>query len=79
MAGGLDNKEYCPHCGADLQGHEIPEESRHHYGNYTHFSRKMGIYDRDRDMTVEWQCPDCGKRWPRDMGSVKGGAFRTHG
>lgn len=28
-------------------------------------SRAFGIYDQERDRTVEWACPDCGVRWPR--------------
>lgn len=27
-----DSKEYCPFCGADLQGSPIPKEIQHHYG-----------------------------------------------
>ena len=59
-----DSKEVCPYCTADLQGNPIPKEQQEAYGA-THFSRKIGIYDIDRDRTVEWQCPDCGCRWPR--------------
>jgi len=29
------------------------------------YSRMIGVYDRDRDRTVEWLCPDCGVRWDR--------------
>lgn len=58
----------CPKCKADLTGEEIPEEFRElHYGGKTHYSRKIGIYDWDRDMTVEWMCPDCEHRWPREF------------
>lgn len=64
-----DSKEYCPHCGADLQGDPIPEESQHHYSS-THFSRKIGIYDFWKDRTVEWMCPDCDGRWERRLKSV---------
>lgn len=55
----------CPR-GCDLRGAPIPEEHREFYGSTeTHFSRAIGIYDRDRDRTVEWHCPDCGVSWPR--------------
>jgi hypothetical protein len=54
----------CPN-GCDLTGEPIPEGARHHYGDKTHFSRCIGIYDHNRDRTVEWLCPDCGVRWPR--------------
>ena len=59
-----DSKENCPHCGVDLQGNPIPKKDQHLFGA-THFSRKIGVYDRDKDRTVEYQCPDCGKRWKR--------------
>lgn len=55
----------CPLCDADLQDWEIPAASQHLYGGKTHGSRRIGIYDTARDRTVEWQCPDCGGRWPR--------------
>jgi predicted RNA-binding Zn-ribbon protein involved in translation (DUF1610 family) len=31
------------------------------------WGREMGIYDRIEDRTVEWQCPDCGGRWARNL------------
>lgn len=45
----------CPHCKADLRDHV----------NGPPFKREIGQYDRDRDRTVAWVCPDCGKDWPR--------------
>lgn len=57
--------EQCPHCGADLRGDEIPEESRESFGNLTHFSRKIGIYSMWADRVVRYRCPDCGKEWER--------------
>ena len=54
-----------PDCGVSLLDARIPEASRVHYGDSTHFKREIAIYDRDLDMTVEWKCPDCGHRWPR--------------
>lgn len=38
-----DSKEYCPYCGADLQGDPIPTEVQHHYDNATHFTKKLGF------------------------------------
>lgn len=35
------------------------------WGDATHFSRKISVYDEWLDRTVEWVCPDCGGRWPR--------------
>lgn len=62
----IDKIEYCPHCGSDLTGPEIPEELRaEYYGGQTHYSRKIGIYDQNLDYTIAWECPDCGKRWSR--------------
>jgi hypothetical protein len=57
--------ERCPGCEADLRGEPIPEEVREHYGNHTHFSRRIGIYSRESDRTVRWRCPDCGHEWER--------------
>jgi hypothetical protein len=58
----------CPFCHSDLytpsdgkcwfdsegQAHDNPDGSR-----------VIGIYDWDRDMTIEYLCPDCNARWPR--------------
>jgi hypothetical protein len=38
------------------------------------YSRVIGIYDMDTDMTEEWQCPDCNhiwSRWPRESESAE--------
>lgn len=62
------HKRYCPHCGTDLRGERIPQEhiDRGYYSaDDPWFYRTIGIYDMGLDMTVEWQCPDCGGRWPR--------------
>jgi predicted RNA-binding Zn-ribbon protein involved in translation (DUF1610 family) len=29
------------------------------------WGRAIGIYDMQKDRTVEYQCPDCEHRWPR--------------
>lgn len=29
------------------------------------FKREIAIYDRDRDRTVAYRCPDCGHEWNR--------------
>ena len=58
--------ERCPACGADFQGEEIPEKNRRFYAEgTTHYSRLIGIYDLEEDMTVAWRCPDCKHQWPR--------------
>lgn len=50
----------CPHCKADLRDKLIPDDAREYFGNATHYSRRISIYDRERDRTVGWRCPDCG-------------------
>lgn len=60
----FDNKENCPHCNTNLQGELIPIEQQESYGA-THFTRKIGIYDRWSDRTVKWKCPDCRGEWDR--------------
>ncbi|PEC18983.1 hypothetical protein COM96_27570 [Bacillus cereus] len=57
-----DNKEFCPHCNANLQGDPIPKESQKWYG-CTHFSRKIGITSFTHDRILNWQCPDCKREW----------------
>lgn len=41
---------HCPYCGADLK-----------YGDEMQYSRIIGIYDMDLDITIAWRCPDCGR------------------
>lgn len=53
--------DHCPHCKTSLIGEPIPEKDRHHFGGSTHFRREIAIYDRDRDETTHFRCPDCGK------------------
>lgn len=61
----MTEPDRCPHCDADLQGMEIPEEARYNFGGATHFSRRINVYDWNRDRTTHYRCPDCGKEWPR--------------
>lgn len=55
----------CPHCGVTLIGSPIPEDLKATgaYGDKTHWRREIGIYSRETDRTVSYQCPDCGKGW----------------
>ncbi len=53
---------YCKKCGADFLDKEIPLEHREHYGDSTHFSRRMAFYDQDLDRTTSYGCPDCGNK-----------------
>ena len=54
-----------PNCHANLQGDEIPEDAREHYGGKTHYRRTIAIYNAQEDRTVAWRCPDCGHEWER--------------
>lgn len=57
----MTEADHCPACGVSLIGEPIPEELRRSgfYGDSTHWRRDIAIYDRDRDQTVAYQCPDC--------------------
>lgn len=55
-------QDNCPCCNADLHGDQIAYDSMEAYGS-THFGRALGIYRFD--MTVAYQCPDCGDYWNR--------------
>jgi predicted RNA-binding Zn-ribbon protein involved in translation (DUF1610 family) len=55
----------CPKCGKSWIGDPIPETHREHFGGATHFRRVIAIYDRDKDSTVAWRCPDCLEQWER--------------
>ena len=55
----------CPQCHADLRGGEIPLCDRAAFGGESRFSRCIAIYDRDKDRTTHWRCPDCGAEWER--------------
>lgn len=59
-----DPDDICPGCHADLTGEPIPEKSRHLY-NHSHFSQRIGIYDRALDRTSHWKCPKCKHMWKR--------------
>lgn len=60
----FDNDDKCPNCGVSWQGEEIPEENREMYGGATHTSRLISVYDRIKDRTTHWKCPDCQMVWP---------------
>lgn len=81
----------CPSCNCNLEGEDVyqyflkiekpakAEEIAGHYGwtkeNPCCFSKVIGIYSMERDMTTHWQCPDCDHRWERDLG-FKDSGFR---
>lgn len=57
-----NNKEFCPHCCANLQGERIPQEQQSAY-NSTHFTRKIGMTTIEADNILYWECPECGGKW----------------
>jgi uncharacterized C2H2 Zn-finger protein len=61
----------CPKCESLWHETPIPEESQHLFGYAKFFSRVIGIYDRDRDCTVAYQCPDCHTCWDRETSKIR--------
>ena len=57
--------ENCPKCKKSMRGEKIPKKDQKNFGG-THFYRVIGLYDRDKDMTTRWMCPDCEHIWPRE-------------
>ena len=69
----------CPECKANLVGELVYEHFLRHEKNEAkaleiastygatktagYFSRAVGHYDRNKDRTVAWSCPDCKHRW----------------
>ena len=64
---GVCPGDHCAICHACLCGDPIPKEyiDKGYYGNQTHFSKKIGIYDREKDRTGKYQCPYCNASWAR--------------
>jgi hypothetical protein len=76
-----DEHDYCPSCNADFDGELIFDtfmkqyndrkkalETAEMYGateTKGRWSKKIGIYDMDKDRTISWQCHECGHRWDR--------------
>lgn len=75
----MNEHGYCPKCNANMDGGDILEhfrsqdgneerakETASHYGyepGRTQWCRAIGIYDLDKDRTVQWQCPECDHVW----------------
>jgi len=73
--------KYCPECGFHLEGGLIFETFLEKYGDREkarvaarlygatetegRWGKAIGIYDMERDMTVEWMCPECRHTWKR--------------
>ena len=63
----MSELRYCPHCGTDLQGDEIPGDIKKYYSG-THWRREIGMeYPEKYDGVWEWQCPDCNGTWPSEV------------
>lgn len=60
--------ESCPQCEVSWKDKPIPKESQWLFGNSKWFSRVIGIYSRNQDRTIAWQCPDCNTCWDRRTG-----------
>ena len=72
---------HCPNCNANLDGGSIWETFFQLTGSEKEADRKtemyganrekgrwgrtIALYDRDKDRTVAWKCPDCGHAWER--------------
>jgi uncharacterized C2H2 Zn-finger protein len=61
----------CPKCESLWHETPIPKEQQDSYGYSKFFSRIIGIYSRDRDRTVAYQCPDCNTCWDRETGKIQ--------
>lgn len=71
----------CPHCNVDLNGGSIWQTFMNQYNDEAEadrisemygatrtqgtWGRAIGLYDRDKDLTVAYKCPDCGEIWKR--------------
>lgn len=52
---------YCPHCGADWDGEDIPKESQEFYSG-SKWGRQISIEDPFfYDGVIGQKCPDCGE------------------
>lgn len=69
----ITNLEKCPQCGVSwVDRYLTPEEQQSVYWSpgTKFFSKLIGIYDRDADMTVRWLCPECKTEWDRFTNKV---------
>lgn len=54
-------RKECPRCQADLSD-STPQ--------FPDGTRRISLYDREKDCTVAYKCPDCGGTWPRSIAEV---------
>lgn len=62
---------HCPECNSLWHEQPIPEKSQHLFGDAKFFSRVIGMYSREQDRTIAWQCPDCHAYWDRSTGKLQ--------
>lgn len=71
----------CPNCKTNLEGDLIFDTFLEKYGDEEkaleaaamygatktegRWGREIGIYDREEDAVIAWQCPDCKHQWGR--------------
>ena len=60
-----EDPKFCAECGVSFEGDPIPEDKQELFGGAKHFSKVIGLYSRDKDMTVGYRCPECSHSWPR--------------
>lgn len=68
----LEGPEKCLDCGVSFKAEKIPKNSKEFYGELTHFSKLIGVYDVDLDRTVFFKCPECPARYGRDYKLITG-------
>lgn len=61
MTKTIDTRKECPRCHANL------DDSSPQFPGGT---RRIAIYDRERDCTVAYRCPYCNGDWPRSLGEI---------
>ena len=57
----IDTSKECPDCHADLGDRSV---------RFPNGTRRISVYDRERDCTVAYLCPDCGHTWNRSLGEI---------
>lgn len=68
--------EACPECKSSWVSRYLTDEetrSNHFSKGTKFFSRLIAVYDRDKDRTVSFACPDCLTMWDRFTGTKLNG------
>jgi predicted Zn-ribbon and HTH transcriptional regulator len=67
----ISNLEECPECRASWIDRMLtPDEIKSGFWSpdTKFFSKLIGVYDHDKDITVMWRCPQCNTNWDRFTG-----------